>query len=262
MIMNEKERVESLLKMGDFSSSDYHEVRLIIRYYISELKMSIREEILEKIKIFLEEKMTDYYEWEWEDKLESIIKEELRNQTPITSIGSIYVTHEEIDIIRKLKNQTQRKLLFTLIMYARYNALKRGIETEWASAPNQQDIFKSANINHLTVLKQNLVVKELLDMELISQSKHMRKLNLKVNCLYNEGSIAFWVTSFEDMGNLIEDYINFNYNGYKKCEVCGKLYKPKAKDTRSKYCTSCKKEVQKKIDKEYRAKKREKDKES
>ena len=255
MIMNEKERVESLLKMGDFSSSDYHEVRLIIRYYISELKMSIREEILEKIKIFLEEKMTDYYEWEWEDKLESIIKEELRNQTPITSIGSIYVTHEEIDIIRKLKNQTQRKLLFTLIMYARYNALKRGVETEWASAPNQQDIFKSANINHLTVLKQNLVVKELLDMELISQSKHMRKLNLKVNCLYNEGSIAFWVTSFEDMGNLIEDYINFNYNGYKKCEVCGKLYKPKAKDYSSKYCNPCKKEVIKEKDRARKSKK-------
>lgn len=256
MIMNEKERVESLLKMGDFSSSDYHEVRLIIRYYINELGMSIKEEILEKIKNFLEEKMTDYYEWEWEDKLESITKEELKNQTPITSVGAIYITQEEVDVIRKLKNSPQRKLLFTLIMYARYNSIKRGVDTEWASAPNQQDIFKSANINNLTVLKQNLVVKDLLDMNLISQSKHMRKLNLKVNCLHNEGSIAFWIASFEDMGNLIEDYINFNYNGYKKCEVCGKLFKPKS--NRAIYCNPCAKEVHRKQKTESERKRREK----
>lgn len=261
MIMNEKERVKSLLTLGDFSSSDYHEVRLVIRYYISELKMSIKEEILSKIKDLLEEKMSDYYEWEWEDRLESIIKEELKNQTPITNVSAIYLTQEELDVIRKLKNSSQRKLLFTLIMYARYNTLKRGVLTEWASSPNQQDIFKSANINNLTVLKQNLVVKDLLDMGIISQSKHMRKLGLKVNCLHNEGEIVLWINSFEDMGKEIEDYINFTYNGYKKCEVCGKLYKPKAKDTRSKYCTSCKKEVQKRIDKEYQAKKREKTKE-
>lgn len=256
MIMNEKERVKSLLTLGDFSSSDYHEVRLIIRYYISELKMTIKEEILEKIKTLLEEKMTDYYEWEWEDRLESIIKEELRNQTPITSVSAIYVTQEEVDVIRKLKNSSQRKLLFTLIMYARYNSEKRKVETEWASCPNQQDIFKSANINNLTVLKQNLVVKDLLDMGLISQSKHMRKLNLRVNCLHKEGSVAFWVNSFEDMGNLIEDYLNFTYNGYKKCKVCEKLYKPKGKN--SKYCTPCANEKERERDRLKKARKRSK----
>lgn len=239
MIMNEKERVKSLLTLGDFSSSDYHEVRLIIRYYISELKMSIKEEILDKIKSLLEEKMSDYYEWEWEDRLESIIKEELKNQTPITSVSAIYLTQEELDIIRKLKNSSQRKLLFTLIMYARFNTLKRGALTEWASCPNQQDIFKSANINNLTVLKQNLVVKDLLDMGLISQSKHMRKLGLKVNCLHNEGEIVLWINSFEDMGKEIEDYINLTYNGYKKCEDCEKLYKPKSIGRPSPLCNSC-----------------------
>lgn len=253
MIMNEKERVENLLAIGDFSSSDYHEVRLIIRYYISEQGMLIKEEILDKIKQFLEGKMSDYYEWEWEDRLEAIVKEELKNQTPITNVGRIYVTQEEIDVIRKLKNSSQRKLLFTLIMYARYNTLKRGVVSEWASVPNQQDIFKSANINNLTVLKQNLVVADLLDEGLISQSKHMRKLNLKVNCLYNEGSIAFWVTSFEDMGNAIEDYINLTYNGYKKCEVCGKLYKPKS--NRAIYCNPCAKEVIKERDRVRKTKK-------
>lgn len=257
MIMNEKERVENLLALGDFSSSDYHEVRLIIRYYISELGMSIKEEILEKIKNFLEEKKSDYYEWEWEDKLESIIKEELKNQTPITNVGAIYVTQEEIDTIRKLKNSSQRKLLFTLIMYARYNTLKRGVETEWASAPTQQDIFKSANISNLTVLKQNLVVADLLDLGLVSQSKHMRKLNLKVNCLYNEGTIAFWVSSFEDMGKTIEDYINFTYNGYKKCECCNEtLFKPKS--NRAIYCSTCSKKIEKEKTRERVRKLREK----
>lgn len=252
MIMNEKERVKSLLTLGDFSSSDYHEVRLIIRYYISELKISIKEELLSKIKDLLEEKMSDYYEWEWEDRLESIIKEELKNQTPITNISAIYLTQEELDIIRKLKNASQRKLLFTLIMYARYNTLKRGLLTEWASCPNQQDIFKSANLE-MTVLRQNLVVKELLDMGLISQSKHMRKLGLKVNCLHNEGEIVLWINSFEDMGKEIEDYINITYNGYKRCEVCGKLYKPKS--NRAIYCTSCAKEVIKERDRARKAKK-------
>lgn len=258
MIMNEKERVENLLALGDFSSSDYHEVRLIIRYYISELGMNIKEEILEKIKNFLEEKKSDYYEWEWEGRLESIVKEELKNQTPITSVGAIYVTQEEIDTIRKLKNASQRKLLFTLIMYARYNSEKRGVKTEWASAPTQQDIFKSANIGDMTILRQNLVVKDLLDQGLISQSKHMRKLNLKVNCLYNEGVIAFWINSFEDMGKEIEKHLNITYNGYKKCEICEKLYKPKAKDYSSKYCGTCKKNKEKEKDRLKKARKRSK----
>ena len=252
MIMNERERVESLLKIGDFSSNDYHEVRLIIRYYINELGMSIKEEVLEKIKNFLEDKMTDYYEWLWEDRLESIIKEEFKNKTPITSVEGVHITKKEMEVIRKLKNASQRKLLGTLIVYARYSGLKRGIKTDWTSAPKQQDIFKSANLE-MTVLRQNLVVKELLDMELISQSKHMRKLNLKVNCLIDEGDTALWIHSFEDIGNLIEDYINFKYNGYKKCEVCGKLFKPKS--NRAIYCTPCAKEVIKERDRARKTKK-------
>lgn len=262
MIMNEKERVKSLLELGDFSTNDYHEVRLIIRYFITELDMKIKEEIIEKLESLLEDKMTDYYEWDWEERIEATVTEELKNKTPITSIDSVYITNREWEIVKSLKNKFHRKLLFTLIIYARYNAIKKQIETNWTSVSNQQDIFRSANINDLTLKRQNLVVKDLIDMGLISQSKHMRKLNLKVDCMNEGGGEFMRVDSFSDLGNIIEEKMKPILEeekrikeleekekalakklekGYKICEVCGKAYKPK--NNRNKYCSPCARRV-------------------
>lgn len=252
MIMNEKERVESLLAIGDFSSNSYYEVMLVIRYLINVKKMCIKEEIIEKTKKILEEKMVDYFEWEWEDRIESFVKIELKNQTPITNINAIYVTQEEVDEIRKLPSLYQRKLLFTLMMYARFSSIKKGEVREWVGA-KQEDIFKSANLDKLTVAQQDYIVADLIDLGKVTYNRKVSNLNLKVNCLHNDGNIVHWVNSFEDMGNLIEDYINFNYNKYKKCEVCGKLYKPKS--NRAIYCPSCAKEVIKERDRLRKTKK-------
>ena len=255
MIMNEKEKVENLIKLGGFSpSNNYYEVRLIVRYFITEKNMTIKEEIIQTVKDILKDKMDGYYEWEWEDKIEDYTKEELKNQTKLSDINVIYTTQEEIDIIRKLKTPYQRKLLFTLLMYARYVSIKMGEDKEWINR-KQEEIFKSANLDNLSQADQDYIVADLIDLGLVSYDYKVDSLNLKLNCLHNDGDIVLWINSFEDLGNYIENYLKVTYGGYKVCEVCGKPYKPKAKDYSSKYCNSCKKIVIKERDRARKTKK-------
>lgn len=259
MVMNEKERVKNLLEKGDFSDNIYGDIQLLVRYYVNEEKLLIKEEIMERVVGLLEDQLPIFYEWEWEDTIEKIIKQELNHPRPLTSINAIYVTEEEISTIRTLKKATQRKYLFALIVYARYLALKKEIDSDWtySDRKSQEAIIKSANNNGLTFKDQHVVAKELIDLGLIAQPKKMESLSLKVICMNDkEGNIALWVNSFEDLGNYIEDYLKVTYGGYKVCEVCGKPYKPTGRN--SKYCNPCKKEMEKERKREWKAKQKDK----
>lgn len=239
MIINEERRVMNLLEMGDFSPlNSYYEVMLIVRYLVNNEGVNIKEEVIEKTKNILKEKMSDYLEWEWEDRIEGFAKTELKNKTPLTNINSIYVTQNDIEEVRGLQNQYQRKLLFTLLMYARFSYIKKGEDKEWIGA-KQEDIFKSANLDKITVVKQDYVVADLIELGKLSYDYKVDGLGIKLNNINNKGDIVAELTSFENIGNFIEDYINVNYNGYKTCELCGKSYKPKSNS--AKYCTSCRK---------------------
>lgn len=254
MIMNEKEKVESLIQMGGFSPlNNYHEVRLIIRYLINEKKMTIKEDIIEAVDGILKDKMEDYFPWDWEDRITSYVDNELKNKTELAQIDNIYITQEEIDIIKNLKTVPQRKLLFSYIAYARYNSIKSKQDKEWVGR-DIEEIFKTANLNNISIEAQDEVLADLYDMELISLDYKVDSLAVKVNCLHNDGDIVMWVNSFEDLGNLIDKYIKITYEGYKVCERCGKPYKPKS--NRNKYCNSCAKIVKNEQIKEIMKKKR------
>lgn len=238
MIINEERRVMNLLEMGDFSPlNSYYEVMLIVRYLVNNKGINIKEELIDQTKSILREKMSDYLEWEWEDRIESFAKSELKNKTPLTNISSIYVTQKDIDEVRELKNQYQRKLLFTLIMYARFAYIKKGEDKEWIGA-KQEDVFKSANLDKLTLAKQDYVVADLIELGKLSYDYKVDGLGMKLNNVNNQGDIITEITSFENIGNFIENYINVHYNGHKSCIVCGKTYKAKKQSPR-KYCTSC-----------------------
>lgn len=259
MIMNEKRRVETLMELGDFSSSSYSEVGLIVRYLINEKKITIREDIVNEVKKILSDKMSDYLEWEWDDRIEKIVANEIKNQTPLSNIDSVPIMEEDIIEIRELKNSYQRKLLFTLLMYARLFSLKKGEDREWIGS-KQEEIFKSANLDKLSVVNQDYVVADLIELGKISYDFKVDGLGIKVNHLHNNGKKILSLTSFENLGNFIEDYINITYNGHKVCTVCKKTYKPKAKDYSSMYCEKCKKIKEKEKTKERVRKIREKQK--
>lgn len=295
MVMNEIERVRNLLEKGDFSENTYNfnkEIRLLIRYFISEGD-SIIEEILEKIINILEEKIPNFNTWEWEDSIESKIKQEFKNETDITEIESVYITRGELEEILSLKTAFQRKFLFTCMIYDRYNSLSKNDDKErffGTTMKMTKEILKSANVNGMENKRQHIICKELLDLGKLERALSYGSLGLKVKCFHDtkdeeerktnkEFEKVIEVTSFEDLGKFIEEYINpilkerkeeaeklekkkklkeMIENGYKVCEVCGKPYKPKAKDYRSTKCNTCKKVTENEQAKERMKKMREK----
>lgn len=247
MVMNERERVKSLLDMGDFSDNIYKDIQLLIRYFVNDEHMKIQDEIIDRTIDLLEDKLPIFCTWEWEDTIESIVKQELKNKTPITEVSNVYITRKEIEVIRKLKKAPHRKYLFTLMVYTRYISKKKGVDIEWTNGDlkYQEQILKSANVNNLPFKEQHLVAKDLIDGGYISQTIKLKSLSLKLNCLSSfkekdvdsEDNIELWVNSFDDLGNLIEDYLKLTYGGYKRCERCDKIFKPKS--NRGKYCNPC-----------------------
>ncbi len=235
MILRELTLGKRLWEMGGFSSNPYYEFRLVARYLIQQQEMIITKELLydHLVGLLLREGMDVI---EYEKALMEIASTEVTHPTKIIDIDKVYVTEQEVEEVRKLSLVSHRKLLFTHIIYARVLGLKRGVyDNVWTNGYQKEEMYKSSNLSGaISDEDYFLIIHQLKKAGVISLATRVDNINFKVECMHDEGEIAFWVEDLETLGNTIEDYINLTYNGYKRCECCGKSYKPKSNN--SKYC--------------------------
>ncbi len=236
-MLSEKDRVTQLLSVGDFSNKEYNDIALLARYLVCELGMCKFEEIVMELDTILKDKLSGYITCLKEKDVERAVKSALKHPTPLRDIKDVYVLQEDIDLVQTLKTKGQRSLMFSIIMYNRFNSIKTQREQEWINQRGQLDVLRSANVHNRTFAQQNILIGELEELGLIEETYPTDNLSFKL--LFKEveeGEIIARLSSLEDLGHWVEDYINLTYNGYKKCECCGKSYKPKSKTKPEKYC--------------------------
>lgn len=235
-ILNEKEYIRDILASGKKPEelSMGYLITLIAKYYYSDdLDAERLSDIVKKTlrKFHLEK----YQEYQYHNKIISIcsglfggdIENSLREKEYIP------IYESELARIDTLKNDRQKKLLFTFYAVARY------MECDgWINKKNAKDIlevFKLANVT-LPPDKRNALLHELYTGGYISFGRKVDNLNIRV-CPDGTGAIMYKVTVFNNVGN---QYIGSFKKGYRQCRCCGKTYKIKSdKDHSSKYCAKC-----------------------
>ena len=234
IIMNEYTYAENLLNKQDLKACDLGDkpsstLNLLARYYREIGKND--DEIKELLSDFLNRCLKDKYkESKWIDSIfYQVIKSKKYN---LKKVDNVIVTKSEMEIIQSVKGKSRQKVLFTLLVLAKYYNAVSDKNKNWTNLEYKK-IFKLANVQ-LSIQNQALLINDLYNCGFVNVSKNVGKPNIQVNFVDNESDTVLTITRLKDLG---KEYLMFCGEDYIRCQKCGTLVK-NYKNT-NKYCKTC-----------------------
>ena len=236
VVLNEAKEAERILEYGEVGSKPTATLFLLAKYYRQKKNMN-KEQAVNELNSFMIHHYKNYNPALWEDIIEDISKKAVKY--PLREIDHIEISFKEIDAINTITRLPHRKLLFTMLCYAKlYNKISEN-NNGWINT----DIKEIYRVSRVTVKHREDKFLFLNDLERdgwISFSKKNDNLNIKVNFVDSELSdnIALIVRDFRELGH---EYLNYMGDGkFIRCNECGKLVKiQNKKDYSRKYCKDC-----------------------
>ena len=232
--MNEYTYAENLLNKQDLKACDLGDkpsstLNLLARYYREIGKND--DEIKELLSDFLNRCLKDKYkESKWIDSIfYQVVKSKKYN---LKKVDNVIVTKSEIEIIQSVKGKSRQKVLFTLLILAKYYNAVSDKNKNWTNLEYKK-IFKLANVQ-LSIQNQALLINDLYNCRFVNVSKNVGKPNIQVNFVDNESDTVLTITRLKDLG---KEYLMFCGEDYIRCQKCGTLVK-NYKNT-NKYCKTC-----------------------
>ena len=232
--MNEYTYAENLLNKQDLKACDLGDkpsstLNLLARYYREIGKND--DEIKELLSDFLNRCLKDKYkESKWIDSIfYQVVKSKKYN---LKKVDNVVVTKSEIEIIQSVKGKSRQKVLFTLLILAKYYNAVSDKNKNWTNLEYKK-IFKLANVQ-LSIQNQALLINDLYNCGFVNVSKNVGKPNIQVNFVDNESDTVLTITRLKDLG---KEYLMFCGEDYIRCQKCGTLVK-NYKNT-NKYCKTC-----------------------
>lgn len=232
--MNEYTYAENLLNKQDLKACDLGDkpsstLNLLARYYREIGKND--DEIKELLSDFLNRCLKDKYkESKWIDSIfYQVVKSKKYN---LKKVDNVIVTKSEMEIIQSVKGKSRQKVLFTLLVLAKYYNAVSDKNKNWTNLEYKK-IFKLANVQ-LSIQNQALLINDLYNCGFVNVSKNVGKPNIQVNFVDNESDTVLTITRLKDLG---KEYLMFCGEDYIRCQKCGTLVK-NYKNT-NKYCKTC-----------------------
>ena len=232
--MNEYTYAENLLNKQDLKACDLGDkpsstLNLLARYYREIGKND--DEIKELLSDFLNRCLKDKYkESKWIDSIfYQVVKSKKYN---LKKVDNVIVTKSEMEIIQSVKGKSRQKVLFTLLVLAKYYNAVSDKNKNWTNLEYKK-IFKLANVQ-LSIQNQALLINDLYNCRFVNVSKNVGKPNIQVNFIDNESDTVLTIARLKDLG---KEYLMFCGEDYIRCQKCGTLVK-NYRNT-NKYCKTC-----------------------
>lgn len=235
IVLNEKKYAENLINTKQFDEESFPiELGILIRYlyHFKELR---RAGVLQFLNELMPESNIDYSEADWMQHIERCVVR--AKKRPPLEIEYIPISKIELEAIHAVQDSQKERLLFTLLVLAKFNNLKSGRErnNDWVNF-DEKTIFKLARVA-CPLKDRDKMIFELKECGFISNSKKITSLNLKVNFI-DESETALKITDMRELGfQYLETLPN---NLVRRCSRCGKPYKLKKKTERAGLCPLCK----------------------
>lgn len=234
VVLNEAKEAERILEYGEVGSKPTATLFLLAKYYRQKKNMN-KEQAVNELNSFMTHYYKNYNPALWEDIIEDISKKAVKY--PLREIDHIEITHKEIETINTVPRLPHRKLLFSMLCYAKlYNKISDN-NNGWINT----DIKEVYRVSRVTVKHREDKFLFLNDLEsdgLISFSKKNDNLNIKVNFVDSESldDIALIIEDFRELGYEYLDYID--EGKFVRCKECSRLIRRTS--TNNRYCIQCK----------------------
>lgn len=232
--MNEYTYAENLLNKQDLKASDLGSkpsstLNLLARYYREVGKDS--DEIKELLSDFLHRCLKDKYkESKW---IDSIFYQVVKSKKyTLKKVDNVTVVKSEMEIIQSVKGKSRQKVLFTLLVLAKYYNAVSDKNNNWTNLEYKK-IFKLANVQ-LSIQNQALLINDLYNCGFVNVSRNVGKPNIQVNFVNNESDVVLTITQLKDLD---KEYLLYCGEDYIHCQKCGALIK-NYKNI-NKYCNKC-----------------------
>lgn len=231
---NEQELAEYMIENGFSSNKKFYELSVLSRYLFSKGKK--KEEIKNDLILFCDRYFENFNYVKYSATLNKIVNS--CGKFKLLQVGSIDITQKEINKCKEVDTEQTGMVFFTLLCLYKISKYFRN----------------SAYINekYSVIMKMSGVQKRSTLMRIL---KHLHDNGYIRICI--NGSIE-WTTEIEEDDNIVihvKDikncslyYKNYLFNGYKECELCGKMIR---RISNNKYCSSCAKETERRRKREY-----------
>ena len=256
-ILNEKKYIEEILETHDNSKESlFQMIHYLSRYYYSTLEkrdivknvhkrdgsdeqaidykvLNEQIDILEKLvhEELLKFNYDDYALYKWREEIRKACSLTIKYNLTLKEFESIPLLSDELEKIQQCDTDREKKLLFTLYIFARYKGRNGRIDTEYV----KKTIFDLANIND-TTLEKHKIVASLRDKGFIFQNFINDDINIWVPM--GTGEPVMEVLSLDKLGNQILAYLK---PGHKMCDKCGRIIKINNRVHRC--CKTCAKKI-------------------
>lgn len=235
LILNEKKYVETLLETGKLEEKPGRDLHLLAEYMYSVLQYR-KIRIAKELKLFLKANFPQYQKRQegLDTYCDNIAK--CAGSFKLLEVDSLPITQKELDTIRALKNWKEERVLFVMLVCAKYNHMKNPLNPGWV---NQKpiDIFKMAKINTRNDTERAIMLSKFVDAGLIEIPKRQDNINSKVTFMDLEGEPVESLTDLKDLN--CEYGAIINPNTFFRCRKCGKMTKIEDYNKGGKLCKSC-----------------------
>ena len=155
----------------------------------------------------------------------------------LNKVDSIIVTNKELDIIHDIENLKLQRLLFSLLVHAKFRNCLSGDNNNWCNI-SVNELYKTARVSTRNAKEKGLLLNKLKNLELISFSRRNTNLNIRCEFVDNENTDGIVISDLRELGY---QYLALtDKDHFLKCSNCGITIKRKSKnDYSTKYCNSC-----------------------
>lgn len=235
IIMNEFTFAKKLLNKDQLTNKDLGDkpsstLNLLARYYRETI--SDDNEISILLSDFLRKCLKDNYkESKWIDSIAYQV--ERSKKYTLKKVDSVNVTQSEMEIIQSVKGRSRQKVMFTLLILAKYYNTVSDKNNNWTNLEYKK-IFRLANVN-LSIQNQALLVNDLYNCGFLTLSKNVGKPNIGVLFIDDTSDVVLTITRLKDLG---KEYLLYCGENYVRCERCNTPFK-QSRNGKAKYCSIC-----------------------
>lgn len=235
IVLNETKQAEYIIEKGEVGTKPTSTLFLLGKYYRQKENLD-KDQTINKLNEFMMKNYKNYNSTLWEEGIEDIAKK--ANKYPLREIDSIGITQSELDKIAELNNTKYKKLLFTMLCYAKlYNTISEN-NNGWVNT-DIQELYRVARVTVKYRKDKFLFLNDIEKTGLISFSNKNDNLNLKVNFFDMDDESVLDISDFRELGY---EYLNYIGDGnFIRCSECNRLIRKN--NNRQKYCNDCYKRI-------------------
>lgn len=231
IILNEREYAERMLSENELGEKPFYTLTTIAKYYLNQ--HFDRAVIIGKLEDFILRCDPESNINKWSSSIETAIKR--ATKYPLVEIDYIPVSSQELSTIKSAGRDTMQRLLFTLVVLAKYRNMVNQRNDNWVGIEDRE-IFRMANLQ-ISVKEQSRLVFELREHGYVKYSGLVDNLNLQVLCLHGKDEAL----AVYDLRNLGNQWRRYQGQPCFECACCGRVYQRRS--NAQKYCLECAREV-------------------